>query len=209
VTLDAPTIAAALLVLAPVLGLIPVGYPPLLSVWSATRERHIEIIGTHRRSWHALNAGFCLATLGTGAGLVMLAATLVDDAPVAATTGALAAVYLASGVLWCAVLAIRARTTPALHDLGVTNADPGPAEVLLGAATGGMFAAFIIATAITLLLLCVVLGLGGVVPAVVAIVGAVLAAIALGSQLATGDTVPAVLYLPTLLVGISLLAGWR
>jgi hypothetical protein len=208
VTLDARTLAAALLVLTPLIGGIPIGYPPLLPVWSATRERHIEIIAAHRRSWLLLNAGFCLATLGTGAGLVALAVDLADDASVSVAVGALAAVYLAAGVLWCAVLAIRARTTPALFDLGATHAEPGPAEVLLGAATGGMFVAFVLATAGTLVCLCAVLALGGVVPVVVAIVGGLIAAVALVGQLVTGDTIPAILYLPTLLVGISLLAGW-
>ncbi len=207
-TLDARTIAAALLVLAPLIGAIPIAYPPLVPVWSATRERHIEIIGTHRRSWRLLNAGFSLATLGTGAGVVALAVALADDVTLAATVGALAAVYLAVGVLWCVVLAIRARTTPALYDLGAMHAEPGPAEVLVGAATGGVFVAFALGTAITLLCLCAVLGLAGVVPVIVAVVAGLVAGVSLGGQLVTGDTIPAVLYLPTMLVGISLLAGW-
>jgi hypothetical protein len=31
---------------------------------------------------------------------------------------------------------------------------------------------------------------------------------ALASQILTGDTIPAVLYVPTLLLGLALLAGW-
>ena len=53
-----------------------------------------------------------------------------------------------------------------------------------------------------------VLGITGTVAAPVAWIAALIAAVATGSQLLTGDTVPAVLYFPTLLVGIALLAGW-
>jgi len=42
----------------------------------------------------------------------------------------------------------------------------------------------------------------------VLVIAALIAAVATGSQVLTGDTVPAVLYFPTLLVGIALLAGW-
>ena len=71
-----------------------------------------------------------------------------------------------------------------------------------------MFAAFVIATGPLLLALCAVLGLTGTVAAPVAWVAALIAAVATGSQVLTGDTVPAVLYPPTILVGIALLAGW-
>ena len=41
-----------------------------------------------------------------------------------------------------------------------------------------------------------------------AIVAALIGAVVFVAYLVTGDSVPAVLYLPTVLIGIALLAGW-
>ena len=205
---DALVLAGVLLVLAPLVGMVPVAYPPLFPVWSATREGHITLVGAHRRAWRLLNVGFGIATIGTAGGLAALAVALGGDPPVAGAVAALAVGYAMAGVPWLAVLAIRARATPALADLGVTAAPAGPAEILLGAATGGLFVAFALATGPLLVALAVVLALTGTVAAPVAWIAALIAAVATGSQVLTGDTVPAVLYPPTILVGIALLAGW-
>lgn len=205
---DAIVVAGLLLVASPLVGLVPVAYPPLFTVWMASRERHIAIVGAHRRSWHLLNAGFCLATIGTAGGLAALVVGVGTDPGLAAAVAALTIGYAIAGAMWCAVVAIRARTTPALSDLGATSTPATAAEMLLGAATGGMFAAFALVTGPVLIALAVVLGLTGTVAAPVALLAALIATIATGSQLATGDTVPAVLYFPTLLIGVALLAGW-
>jgi hypothetical protein len=206
---DPLVLAGALLVLAPLIGLVPVGYPPLFPAWTATREGHITLVGAHRRAWRLLNAGFCLATIGTAAGLAALAVALPPDvAGRNAAVGALALAYAMAGVPWLAVLAIRARSTPALDDLGASAGPADHAEILLGAATGGLFAAFVLATGPVLVVLGVVLAATGTVAAPVAWLATLVAAVATGSQLVTGDTVPAVLYPPTMLVGIALLAGW-
>jgi hypothetical protein len=205
---DPLVLAGLLLVLAPLVGLVPVAYPPLWPAWSASRERHIALVGAHRRAWRLLNVGFGVATIGTAGGLAALAVALGGDPRVAGAVAALAVGYAMAGVPWLAVLAIRAKATPALDDLGVTAAPAGPAEVLLGAATGGIFAAFALSTGPLLLALCAVLALTGTVATPVAGIAALFAAVSTGSQLLTGDTVPAVLYPPTMLVGVSLLAGW-
>lgn len=206
---EARVIAGLLLAVAPLIGLVPVAYPPLVPIWTTTRERHIALVAAHRRAWHLLNLGFGLATLGTAGGLVALVIALGADAGQAALVASLAVVYLVGGTLWCAVLAIRARTTPALHDLGRDAAAPANAEALLGAATSGLFAGFVLATGPALLGLCAVLALGGTVAVPVAALAALVAAVATGSQVVTGDTIPAVLYPPTMLIGVALLAGWR
>lgn len=206
---DPLVLAGALLVLAPLVGLVPVAYPPLFPAWTATREGHIAIVGAHRRAWRLLNAGFCLATIGTAAGLAALAVALVPGEPrPAAAVAAVAVAYAMAGVPWLAVLAIRARSTPSLDDLGVAAEPAGHAEILLGAATGGLFAAFALATGPVLVALGVVLAVSGTVAVPVALVAALIAAVATGSQLVTGDTIPAVLYPPTMLLGVALLAGW-
>lgn len=205
---DALVIAGVLLVAAPLLGAVPVAYPPLLPVWSASRERHIAIIGAHRRSWRLLNGGFALATTGTAGGLAALAMGVGADPGLAAMVAALAVVYAMAGVLWFAVLAARALVTPALAELGAAGEPAGTAETLLGAVTGGMFAAFVLVTGPVLVALGTVLALTGTIAAPVGWLAALIAAVATGSQLANGDTVPAVLYTPTMLIGIALLAGW-
>ena len=53
--IDALVVAGVLLVASPVLGLIPVAYPPFFTVWMAPRERHIETVASHRRAWAWLN----------------------------------------------------------------------------------------------------------------------------------------------------------
>lgn len=204
---DALVVAGVLLVAAPVVGLVPVAYPPLFPVWSAPREGHVAIVGAHRRAWRLLNAGFQLATVGTSGGLAALALGLAADPGRSALVAALAVAYAIAGSLWCAVIAIRARTTPALDDLGATAEPAGPAEILLGAATGGLFAAFVLATGPVLVALGAVLALTGTIAAPAGWLAALIAALATGSQVVTGDTIPAVLYLPTLLVGVALLAG--
>jgi hypothetical protein len=208
VTPDARIVAGLLLVIAPLLGAIPIAYPPFLTVWSAPRERHVATVAAHRRAWHLLNAGFVLATVGTGAGLVALVIALDLPAGWSAPVAALTAAYLTAGMPWLAVLGIRARTTPALEDIGATAGPPGQAEVLLAAATGGLFATFVLATGLVLVALCAVLALAGAVAVPVALLAALIAGVATGSQLLTGDTVPAVLYPPTMLLGVAILAGW-
>jgi hypothetical protein len=124
---------------------------------------------------------------------------------------ALAAVivaYAVAGGLWCGVVAIRSLTTPALADLSARGADTEPTETLLNAALWALFGTFTLITAAALLALAAIVALGGVVAAPVALVAAAIAVVVIAAYLVTGDSVPAVLYLPTILIGIALLAGW-
>jgi hypothetical protein len=205
---DGVTVAAILLVAGPIIGMIPVAYPPFPTIWSKPREPFIAVVAAHRRGWWLLNAGFGLATVVTAGGLASLAGALTGDP---ARTAALTAVWVAyamAGVLWCAVLGIRALVTPLLFDLGATDGPAGDAERLMGASNGGMFALFVVGTSAALIALGGVLAVTDAVAAPIALLAAVIAAVALASQLITGDTIPAVLYVPTLIIGIALLAGW-
>ena len=198
------TFTGWLLVAGTILGLAPVANPSLLRIWMVPRAEHIAIVAAHRRGWYALNGGFAAATVATTAALAMLA--LVVDTGDAARGGLIAGTtaYAAGGVLWCAMLAIRSRVTPALAGPG----DPGSGGRLLEEAQGGLFAAFVLMTAVALVVIGVTLAVGGGVSVVVAALAILVGAGALVLQLATGDLVPAVLYLPTLAIGIALLVGW-
>ncbi|HEU4671343.1 MAG TPA: hypothetical protein VFS32_00410 [Candidatus Limnocylindrales bacterium] len=203
------TLAAVLLVLGPIVGAIPVAYPPLMRVWSMPREDHVRTVAAHRTAWRFLNGGFVLATVSTAAGLGVLALAVGADDDGASILVAATVAYSVAGVLWCAVLAIRAVTTPALLDLGAVDTAPGEAERLLGGATGALFAAFVLTTGVTLVALGAGLALTGTIPAIVGSVAAGIAVVVLAAELASGDAIPAVLYLPTMLIGIAVLAGWR
>ena len=101
--------------------------------------------------WNVVtNAGFVFATIGTAAGLVALAIGRLDDPGLAAVLAGLAVAYAIAGTLWCAMLAIRALTTPGLMDLGATGREASEAERLLGMAMGGLFAAYILGTSVVL-----------------------------------------------------------
>jgi hypothetical protein len=202
------TAAGVLFVLGPLVGAIPIANPSLLGVWSATRDEHLATIGAHRLAWAVLNLGFGLATIATAAGLAILALASAPDGARAAALVAIAIAYAVGGALWCALLAVRARTTPALADLVRTAKPTEPGESLLGAAQGGLFGAFVVATCVALTALGLTLLLTGGVAAPVAIATVVVGVGTAAWLLIAGDVVPAVLYLPTLLIGVALLAGW-
>jgi hypothetical protein len=205
---DGLAVAALLLVVGPVVGGVGASSPALFHVWSASREEHLATVLAHRRAWTSINAGFAIATLMTAAGLIVLAGALdVADGP-RAILAAAAVVYAIAGALWCSVLAIRTRTTPALAEMVAAGTPTEPAETLLGATLGGLFAAFVLATGAALLTVGIGLALGGAVAAPVAWFSILVAVVAVVGFFLSGDVVPAVLYPPTLLIGIALLLGW-
>lgn len=204
---DGVAAAAALLTAGPGLAWVSASAPSLFRYWSASREEGFEIVRAHRLAWTLLNAGFIFATVVTAAGLVVLAVMLDGNAVRSAALGAVAVAYAIGGTLWCADLAIRIRTTPAVADLWASGAPTEPAETVLNAATSGLFNAFTLITAAALVGLGLTLALAGGVAPPVAILASVIAAIVVAAHLVTGDSVPAILYLPTLLVGIALLLG--
>lgn len=202
------TVAAVLLVVGPIIGGAAASSPVLFPVWSAPREEHLALVLAHRRAWTWLNIGFTTATLVTAAGLAILALALDAGAWAKAVLVAIAVVYAIGGALWCAVLAIRTRTTPALATMVAAGTPTEPAESLLAAATGALFASFTLATGGALVTLGLTLVVSGGVAAPVAWLVALIAAAVIVGYLKSGDSIPAVLYFPTSLVGLALLLGW-
>ncbi len=202
------TAAAVLLIVGPVAGAVALSNPVLFRVWTAPRDEHLALVRAHHGVWVAINAGLFSATVVTAAGLAVLAGAIDADAAPRAVLAGAAVVYAIAGALWCAVLAIRSRTTPVLAEMVAAGIPTQPGETLLGAAIGGLFAAFTLATGVALLTIGLTLALSGGVAAPVAWLATLIAAVAIAGFLASGDTIPAVLYLPTLLVGLALLLGW-
>lgn len=205
---DSDRIAAVLLIAGPLLGALPVANPRLLRIWSMERDDHVRTVGAHRRAWAWLNAGFGFATVLTTAGLAI--GVLGSTAGSAQAAGLVLAwvAYALGGALWLAVLAIRTRTTPAMADLAARGAAAGPAETLVGELGSGLFAAFVVLTSVALVVLGATFLVTGGLALPVAVVIALGGVGCLGWLVATGDVIPAVLYLPTMLLGIALLAGW-
>ena len=205
---EALTVAAVLLVVGPVVPGVALANPALFRVWFAPRDEHLALVRAHRRAWMAINAGFTVATVVTSAGLAVLAGNVAAaDGPRAILTAA-AVVYASAGSLWCVVLAIRTRTTPALAELVVAGTPTEPAETILGAALGGLFAAFILATSAALVVLGATIAGSGLIADPLAWLTTLIPAVVLLGYLRSGDAIPALLYLPTLLVGLALLLGW-
>ncbi len=158
---DALMAAAALLVVGPVVGAAGVARPALFPAWSAPRDQHLALVRAHRRAWALANAGFTFATVVTAAGLVVLAGAVDVDGGSRAVLIAAAVVYAIAGALWCAVLAIRDRTTPAIAEMVAAGTPTEPAELLLGAAISGLYSAFMLATCTALTALGLMLALNG------------------------------------------------
>jgi hypothetical protein len=204
---DGATVGAAFLVAGPAIATICLLYPPFWRVWTVAREEHLALVAAHRLAWTMANVGFTFAAVLSAAGLVLLALSVdVADGPRAVlVAGAVA--YAIGGSLWCAVLAIRNRTTPALARMVADGSPTEPAETLLGSAMGGLFATFMLTTAAALVAVGATLALSGVVAAPIAWLATLIAAAALGRFITSGDVIPAVVYFPTLLLGIALLVG--
>lgn len=200
-------IGAALLVAGPA-AFVALGlYPPMFRVWTVPREEHLALVHAHGRAWSLINAGFVIATIGTAAGLGVLAAYHGGDGGWGAVLAAGAIVYAIAGTLWCAIVGIRTRTTPVIAAMVAAGTPPEPAEAVLGAAIGGLFVTFLVATGAALIAVGLALAMGGGVAAPVAWLATLVGAAAIGGYLAFGDLPPFILYIPTLLIGLTLLSG--
>jgi hypothetical protein len=196
------------MVAGPAIGTVCLSYPPFWRVWTVPREEHLALVAGHRRAWTMANVGFTAATVLTAGGLVLLAGSVDVDARSKAILMGGAVAYAIAGTLWCAVLAIRTRTTPALAALVAAGSPTEPAETLIGSAIGGLYSAFMLTSGIALAVIGSALALGGGVAAPVAWAATILAAVALAGFFALDGFLPAAIYLPTLIVGLALLLGW-
>lgn len=203
---DSTALAGWLLVAGPIVGLIPVAHPALVPIWSMPRAAFVATVGAHRTAWLWLNVGFALATVVTTGGLAALAPAMPSGLGTAAVLTC-AAAYGIGGGLWCAVLAIRAHTTPLLADLDGDSLSSREVA-LLDAATGGLFQGFVLITGTALAALGLTLLLTGVVASVVAIFVLLFGAAGIAWLLVSGDVIPAAVYLPTMVLGGALLIGW-
>lgn len=205
---DTLVVAALLLVVGPIVGGIGVARPALFPAWTAPRDEHLALVRAHRRDWALANAGFATATVATAAGLGVLAGSVDAVQGPRSVLAAAAVVYAIAGSLWCAVVTIRDRTTPALAEMVSTGTPTEPGEALLGAALSGLFSAFMLASSASLVAICLTLAISGGVAAPVAWLATLSALAPIVGALASREVIPAAIYFPTLLIGLALLLGW-
>lgn len=201
------TAAAVLLVAGPLIGLAGFYDTGLYRVWAASRDEHLATVGAHRRGWIALNVAFVVATVATIAGLTLLTTASGSTGASMAFLVLATTCYAVGGLLWCAVCAIRMRTTPQLATMVASGRPTEPGESLIGAASGGLFAAFSILVGLAFVWFGVGSALGSVVPAIVAWGVAGFGVLVVAWYVRAGDIIPAVVYVPTLVVGVALLMG--
>ena len=206
---DNLVVAALLLVAGPLIGAVAASHPSLFPVWSASRTEQLRLAAAHRVAWTMLNVGFFTATVSTASGIAVLAVALDDGTARAAVIGAVAVLYAIAGSLWCAVVAIRAASTPFIADATATGRSAELADSVLGVALTALFGAFTMLATASLVGLGLTLGVAGGIALPVAVAAATISAATLAVYVRTGDVLPAVVYLPTILIGIALLAGWR
>jgi len=204
---DALRVAAILLVAGAILLLPGFCDRGLWGIWTASREAHLAAVAAHRRGWMAVNAGFAVATILTSGGLVVLAAAAPVPDPSKAILAATAITYVIGGVMWCIALGVRSGTTPMLGAMVADGTSIEPVESLLGAAMSGLFSVFALATSGALLALGVTIALAAVVAAPVGWLIALAGALCIVWFLRAGELIPAVLYIPTLILGLALLGG--
>jgi hypothetical protein len=196
-----------ILAIGAVLFLVGAGNPILARAWVSPRESYLRIVAGHPKAWRATNVLFVAGTVLTAAGIAALP-------PVAAiTTGgprlfaAIACfVILIGAILWVVSLVGRLVVTPDLavaFVAGLGDPTPVPSERWMGS----LFGSFILLAGSGL----IGLGAAFIAAAVLSIAGWACAAfgvILTGGYLLFGDVPPFVVYLPTGLIGLSLILGW-
>ena len=146
-------VAAILLVAGPAIGTVCLFYPPFWRVWTVGRGRSIS------PSWPPTAWPGRWPTSGSPPRPSSRPAgssscrSVQADARSSAILIAGAVAYAIAGTLWCAVLAIRTRTTPALAALVAAGTPTEPAETLVGSVTGGLFASFLMTTGLALVVI--------------------------------------------------------
>ena len=180
----------------------------MFRVWTAEWEVHLALVAAHGTAWTMANVGFTTATVLSAAGLALLGGVAGHRRRAECRARRRRGRVRDRGN---AVVCRPRRPEPG-HPGPCPDGGAGtptePAETLLGSATGGLFEAFMVATEGALIAIGVTLALGGGVAAPVAWLATLVSVLALAGSVKSGATIPAVIYLPTLLVGIALLAGW-
>lgn len=174
------------------------------SMWSGRPELALPLIARHATLWRLANLGFVVATVCTAAGVWVAGRSLGEGATALATAAAWG--YAAAGTAWLVGLSVRLWVTPGVAASYLASGSVAPSFGPLARLGGALFAAFIVVGCGSLAALGIAVVLGGVVPAWWGWAMVVASLAILAGFLLSGDTLPAFVYGPTLLLGLALLA---
>lgn len=200
--LQADGLAATLLVLGGlglvVLAAASAGVPA--AIWTGAPEISLPLIARHATVWRLANVGFAVATVLTAAGLFVLPSSLGGNGAGLALAAAVG--YAMAGTAWLITLGIRLGITPNVAAKYVANASVDPTFAPLAALGGVLFAVFIVVSCSSLAVVGVAALLGGILSVWVGWATLALSLAILAGYLVVGDTLPAFVYLPSVLLGI-------
>jgi hypothetical protein len=167
----------------------------------------LPLVARHATIWRLANIGFVVATVLTAAGLFVLPSSLGMNGEGLARAAAV--VYAIGATAWLVTLSIRLGITPDVAAKYVAGGSIDPAFAPLAALGGVLFAAFILVGSGSLVAVGAAILAGGTLPAWTGWTTLGLSLAILASFLLMGDTLPAFVYLPTILVGIVMLLTSR
>ena len=175
------------------------------TLWTGSDEVALPLIAQHPLTWRLANLGFAIATALTTAGLWILSDAVgdVDGAPVIAG----AALYTLASALWLITLLLRLLSVPSVAAGFVATGSIDPAHVPLARLAGALFVGFIYLSAAALVAVGAGLVDGGVISPVFGWISVVVGVGTMGGMIVLGDMLPAIVYLPTGLIGFALLMG--
>lgn len=202
---EALRIAAWLLVGGGVVLVLMVGPTTFVSpaIWNGPQDVALRLIRKHSQVWRVANVGFVLATIVTLAGLFLVPGLVGERATWLGLVSA--ELYLLAAVPWLVVLAIRLRVTPAVASTFVSEGTVDPAFVPLERLGNALFPFFILIASASIIALGAAIVLGGSLSGPLGWVCIVAGVAMAGSFVIIGDFIPALVYVPTFVVGIALL----
>ena len=177
--------------------------PSLFAVWTAPETTQLQLIHGAPMAWAITNVLFAVATVLTAGGLWLTPDSVGDQGLTLARVAAVA--YVLGANAWLASLVFRLVVTPDAATTLIANGSVDPAYAVVARWSGGLFTLFTYVAGSSLVALGVAVVMGATLSALAGWFSIVIGAIIIAGYAIAGDMPPAVAYLPTGLLGITLL----
>lgn len=177
--------------------------PALFAVWTAPEATQLQLIHGAPTAWAITNILFVLATVLTASGLWLVPDNVGDPGLTIARIASVA--YLLGASAWLASLVFRLVVTPDDATTFVEHGSLDPAYAVVARWSGGLFTLFTYVAGSSLVALGVAVVMGATLSALAGWFSIVIGAIIVAGYAIAGDMPPVVAYLPTGLLGITLL----
>ena len=177
--------------------------PALFAVWTASETTQLKLIHGAPTAWAITNVLFVVATVLTSSGLWLVP----DDVGASGLTLARVAsvAYLLGASAWLASLVFRLVVTPDAATTFVAQGSVEPAYAMVARWSGGLFTLFTYVAGGSLVALGVAVVVGGTLSVLAGWFAIIVGAIIVAGYAIAGDMPPVISYLPTGLIGITLL----